>query len=347
MEQLGIVGRQIVPGVLELARRAGGPPPDARRSPGSGCAGRPGDGARGHGRRAPMRRLDCRTRCAGRRAELRPRRSDGSTVTSGAPASTWVLVATRTSRTRPACVATIVISIFIASRTTTGDPASTSSPAATVTPTTSAGAGARTAPPRSRDTRCGDPLDLHDLIGAVGDRIDRERLLADHEPAREAPEGLDLHVGGRAVDLDPVAARPRLRDGETVGVAPVAEVDRPADLMTRLGPAATGGGVEGAALQLLLCVVRVDGGGEQGDVGVTRRDVAAARPRGDRASRCRPSRRSSPGGRADRAGGPCSSPPRGRPRSSPSVRGATVRAPRPGPSPSRRPWRSRGRTRGR
>ena len=54
----------------------------------------------------------------------------------------------------------------------------------------------------------------------------------------------------------------------------VAQVERPADLVTRPGPAAIGGNIEAATLELLLGVVHVDHGGEQGDVGVASQDVA-------------------------------------------------------------------------
>ena len=55
----------------------------------------------------------------------------------------------------------------------------------------------------------GDPVDLDEVVGTVGDRVDRERPSADREPAREAAEGLDPHVDGRAVGLDPVPAGAR------------------------------------------------------------------------------------------------------------------------------------------
>ena len=126
----------------------------------------------------------------------------------------------------------------------------------------------------------GDPVDLQQVIRAVDDGVDRERPPADRKPAREAPDGLDPHVDGRAVGLDLVTTRTGLRDGETVGLPSVAEIDRAADLVARSGPAAIRGGVEGSALELLLGVVDVDGGGEQGDVGVARWQVAT---RGDEA----------------------------------------------------------------
>ena len=133
--------------------------------------------------------------------------------------------------------------------------------------------GSHDASPVSRHAM-GDSVDLDHPIRAVGDRVDRERVLADHQPAREAAEGLGLHGDGRAIGLDPVAARTRLRDGETIALAPVAEIDRPADLVARPWPAPRGSRIEAAALELLLGVVDVDGGGEQRDAGVTRRDVA-------------------------------------------------------------------------
>ncbi|SKZ40378.1 Uncharacterised protein [Mycobacteroides abscessus subsp. abscessus] len=49
------------------------------------------------------------------------------------------------------------VSIFMLSRTSTGAPASTSSPTANGVATTSAGAGERTTPPSSRLTRWATP----------------------------------------------------------------------------------------------------------------------------------------------------------------------------------------------
>ena len=88
-------------------------------------------------------------------------------------------------------MATTVISIFIASRTATGDPASTSSPGATVTRHDQRRRrGPHDASLVSRHAM-GDPIDLQEVIRAVGDRVDNERSPADHEPAREAAKRLD------------------------------------------------------------------------------------------------------------------------------------------------------------
>ena len=48
----------------------------------------------------------------------------------------------------------------------------------------------------------GDPLDLHQVIRAIGYRLDREGCPVDHEPASEAAKRLDLDVYRRAVGLD-------------------------------------------------------------------------------------------------------------------------------------------------
>ncbi len=81
----------------------------------------------------------------------------GSSRTSGAPVSTWLPVATRSSRTRAANGARSTVSIFMLSSTSTGAPASTRSPAATGEATTRAGAGERSTPPSSRLTRWATP----------------------------------------------------------------------------------------------------------------------------------------------------------------------------------------------
>ncbi len=72
---------------------------------------------------------------------------------------------TRVSLTRAANGARITVSIFIDSSTTTGAPASTSSPTATGTATTSAGAWERSTPPSSRVTRWATPSTSTRVVG--------------------------------------------------------------------------------------------------------------------------------------------------------------------------------------
>ena len=81
----------------------------------------------------------------------------GIQSTSGAIVSTWDPVISWSSLTRAANGAGMTVSIFMDSSTTTGAPASTSSPTATGVATTSAGAGERRTPPSSRETRCITP----------------------------------------------------------------------------------------------------------------------------------------------------------------------------------------------
>ncbi len=86
-------------------------------------------------------------------ATAAPPLPSGSRRTSGAMDSTCEPVMTSISFTRAANGAWTAVSIFMDSSTTTGAPASTSSPTFTGVATTSAGAGERSTPPSSRDTR--------------------------------------------------------------------------------------------------------------------------------------------------------------------------------------------------
>ena len=97
-------------------------------------------------------------------------------------------------------------------------------------------------------------------------------IAIDREPAGEAAKGLDVDVYGRAIGLDLVPTRARLRGSDTIGLPPVAEVDSPADLVARLGAPASG-----------ICRSRRRAGRHRrGGSGCGRR-----RRRGGPASRCR------------------------------------------------------------
>ncbi|HEY5430581.1 MAG TPA: hypothetical protein VIK04_15800, partial [Solirubrobacteraceae bacterium] len=66
----------------------------------------------------------------------------------------------------------------------------------------------------------GDPLDLHEVMWAVGDRVDGERSAVDLESAGEAAKRLDVDVDRRAVGLDLVTTGPRLRGSKTIALPP-------------------------------------------------------------------------------------------------------------------------------
>src|SRR5205823_8534500 len=83
---------------------------------------------------------------AGARSTFDGPRYAGPISTSRSPAATEAPATAGTLVTRPATSAASVLSIFIASRTTSAWPASTTSPSATSTATTFPGIGAVTAP---------------------------------------------------------------------------------------------------------------------------------------------------------------------------------------------------------
>ena len=87
------------------------------------------------------------------------------------------------------------------------------------------------------------------------------------QPALQRAEPVDVDVDVPAVELDPVAVAADLRDGQAVGLAAVAELDRAADLVAGPGPATAGRAQEGLPLQRLLRLVDVDRHVQQRGVG--------------------------------------------------------------------------------
>ena len=98
--------------------------------------------------------------------------------------------------------------------------------------------------------------------------------------------------------------RPDLGHLDAVGAAAQLEVERAAELVPRLGPAAVGGQEEAGALDALGLVVGVDARGDERDAGLAVADEAAASalavdPAGVRACRSITSGRSSRSSRKD------------------------------------------------
>ena len=158
--------------------------------------------------------------------------------------------------------------------------------------TTSAGAGARTRPPSSRETRWATPSTSTRWSGAWATETTRCARPSELEPRREPPQALDVDVDPPLRHVHPVAARARSgrpRDGRA---RPRwrSSTARP-DLVARLGAAAPGGGVEARALDRLLGLVRRRSRRRS----ARRRRCGPRRgrrpPRAGRASRCRPCRR--------------------------------------------------------
>ena len=83
--------------------------------------------------------------------------SDGSISISAWPVPTWTWGATRICRIFPEHGASTGSSVFIASCTAMRSPAVTSSPSPTANDSRTAGAGERTTPTSSRDSRWGMP----------------------------------------------------------------------------------------------------------------------------------------------------------------------------------------------
>ena len=201
------------------------------------------------------------------------------------------------------------VSIFMLSSTSTGAPASTSSPTCSGVATTSAGAGERTTPPSSRLTRCVTPSTSTRWIGPCVSVSRRNRRAVDDDLAGVPVEAVELDVGGADVaagldaDAEPVRADPR--DAHAVADAAQLEVQRPAALVLHLRAPAVRGRQQPLPLDALLVLVRLDGGGGQRDA-----RSAGARPAGPRrgpgrSSRCRRWRRSPRAGRAGRARSSC------------------------------------------
>ena len=165
------------------------------------------------------------------------------------------------------------------SRTTTVCPASTSSPGATRSATTTAGAGARTTPPASRVTRWVTPSTSTRCEPVRLDRDDGPAPAADAEPALQRAEPVQLDVDVAAVELHAVPVAADARDGQPVDLPAQAELDGPVHLVRRARAAAAGRGQERGPLPRLLGVGDVDGDLDQRHPGVAdRRDAASTVP---------------------------------------------------------------------
>ena len=198
-------------------------------------------------------------------------------TTRGSPGPTCTFGTTRTSRTRPPNGASTEVSIFIASSTSSGCPASTSSPGFTATDTTIAGAGATTSPCESRVKRVGHALDLHEVRAALHERQHAPgRARAEQPPlgGLEAPlaqggaQPLDAHVDPVAVLLDAVAVHGGAPHRDPVRLPALPQLHRARGLGPHLGPPAHGGREEARLLGVRLGLVGLDGGAHQRQLGV-------------------------------------------------------------------------------
>jgi hypothetical protein len=108
-----------------------------------------------------------------------------------------------------------------------------------------------------------DAVGLHEVLEALQDAEGPVAGASRDEPALEAREVLDLHLGARPVELDAVVVRPETEDLQLVALPEVAELDGPPDLLADLGAHPRGRLVELLLLEAQLVVVGLDGGREE------------------------------------------------------------------------------------
>ena len=120
----------------------------------------------------------------------------------------------------------------------------------------------------------GDAVHLDEVVAALVRRHHGERLVADRQPSPAAAEPLGLHDDSLAVEPDGEAVGTQLAHDDLVGLAAVAQLDRPADRRVGLRAPPLGPAEERRALAGGGERERVEGGHDEGDVGVARRQVA-------------------------------------------------------------------------
>ena len=146
-------------------------------------------------------------------------------------------------------------------------PASTSSPTATGTATTTAGdRGADQAGLVLADAVT-DAVHLDEEPGGTRDGDDLEAVAAKGESTLEFAEPFDVDDEFAAISVNTVAARTDLSDPQAVGLALVVEFHGPADGMGGARTTTMCGGQESGTFEALVGFVRVDRGGDERDVG--------------------------------------------------------------------------------
>ena len=124
----------------------------------------------------------------------------------------------------------------------------------------------------------GDAVDLDQVDRPVGGGHQPVDPVTDRQPGVELVEPLDVDVdhvrGACGGDGDPEPVRAGLQHRDLVRRAAQLEVDRPADLVLHLGPAAVGTLEQPGDLDLLLVLVGLDARGDDGDPGVLVDDEA-------------------------------------------------------------------------
>ena len=130
----------------------------------------------------------------------------------------------------------------------------------------------------------GDAVDLDEQPAALEGQGGPPAPVAAEDPAAGAPRGPGEHVEMVPAGLHPEEPLAEARDAEEVGPAPVAQLDRVADVLRHLGPAAGRRGVEAGAGGVELGLVLGDGRHQEGRFGAPPRQVLAARHQRGRSS---------------------------------------------------------------
>ena len=140
----------------------------------------------------------------------------------------------------------------------------------------------------------GHAVDLDQLRRAVGRGHQPIRTAGNGHPAVEVVEPVDVRLHdlllGARRHGDGVSIGAGLDHGDPVRRAAQLQVDRPADLVLELRPAAAGGLEQAGDLVPLLLLVRLDRGGDERDAGVLLRHEPALLTRGVDPTRARPGR---------------------------------------------------------
>src|SRR5664280_997791 len=110
----------------------------------------------------------------------------------------------------------------------------------------------------------------------VGDDV--VPAIADGQPALERRKPFELHLGDRAVDLDPIPPGADLRHVQGIRLALVPELHLPADLVVGARPTTARGPKERVALQRFLGLVHVGGDVQQSRVRIRRHPRFVGQP---------------------------------------------------------------------